>query len=239
MDELLMNLKNAGVHSLRNDDEIILEILADKVDNIVEMDTAINELIFHLSAANQKRIMLQCPKTVLNHLKYTKEKMKIVGERVIFTKDFTESINNMVPDYEVWPVNQTDSISFLSEVMGRSFTESARFLKNMKSELPSQADNMYTVFIHQNQPVGVVLPHIEPDTDHEGRIFWIGMHPRFLQKGLGKRLHLVGLHRLQYEFQAKSYFGATNVENVPMKKIMLANGCVQNKHNVISLEYCL
>ena len=45
--------------------------------------------------------------------------------------------------------------------MGRSFTETQRFLMSMKTELPFQANDMYTVFIVKNEPVGVVVPHIE------------------------------------------------------------------------------
>lgn len=239
MDELLKNLKLAGIHHIINDNEIILEILEEKVNNTSEIDTAINELITHSDSSKQKKIIFQCPKTLLNHLTYTKEKMKMVGERVIFAKVFTQSLNNSLPIFEMWPLENLNSISFLSEVMDASFTEAQRFLSNMKTELPSQAEKMYTVLLHQNQPAGVVFPHLEPDTDHEGRIFWIGMHPNFLRKGLGQSLHLIGLHRLQSEFNAKSYLGATSVNNIAMRKIMLANGCVQNQSNVVSLEYCI
>jgi RimJ/RimL family protein N-acetyltransferase len=82
----------------------------------------------------------------------------------------------------------------------------------------------------------VVFPHLEPDKDREGRIFWIGIHPKFRGKGLGKYLHLIGLYRLRNDFNAKSYLGATEINNNPMKKIMKYNGCVENKHPVISLE---
>lgn len=239
MDELLKNLKLAGIHHIKNDHEIILEILEDKVTNTSEIDIAMIKLINNLKLSKQKKIIFQCPKTLLTQLTYTKEKMKTVGERVIFTKVFKQPINDSLPNFQIWPLENSDSISFLSEVMNSSFTEAKRFLTNMKTELPSHADEMYTVLIVRNQPAGVVFPHIEPETNQQGRIFWIGMHPVFLRKGLGQSLHLIGLHRLQSEFKAKSYLGATSVNNFAMRKIMLANGCVQTHCNLVSLEYCL
>ena len=52
----------------------------------------------------------------------------------------------------------------------------------MKSELPKQAETMYTVYLVNNHPIGVVFPHIQPETNQEGRIFLIGMHPKFVEK---------------------------------------------------------
>lgn len=234
MEEILEKLKILGVHHIQNDCEILLEILEEQLSNTYEVD----ELILHLTNTKQKKIMLECPKTLLGKLKFTKEKMKVVGERVIFTKEFTEPVSSLLPEYEVWSIYNPDSISFLSEVMGRSFDETESFLMKMEAELPSQVKDMYTVMIVKNEPVGVVFPHIEPDTDQEGRIFWIGTHPRHLRKGLGQRLHLIGLYRLQNEFKAKSYLGATSVDNHPMRNIMIANGCVQNRNSFLSLEFC-
>lgn len=102
-----------------------------------------------------------------------------------------------------------------------------------------QAEKMYTVYIVNNEPVGVVFPHIEPNTDKEGRIFWIGIHPNFQGTGLGKNLHLIGLQRLKNDFHANSYLGMTQVDNTPMRNIMVSNGCIQNKNTVISLQYSI
>ncbi|WP_449620055.1 GNAT family N-acetyltransferase [Robertmurraya sp. Marseille-Q9965] len=139
-------------------------------------------------------------------------------------------------DYEIWSFNENRAISFLSEVMDRNMDDTQKFLMSMKIELPSQVQKMYTIFKLKNEPVGVVFPHLEPDMDKEGRIFWIGIHPKFQGNGLGRILHLIGLYRLQNDFKAKSYIGATQINNIPMRKIMVANGCLENKNTVISLE---
>jgi len=146
-------------------------------------------------------------------------------------------LNVSITDYEVWSFSENNSILFLSEVMGTSFIAAEKFLTGMRIELPSQVKEMFTVYIVNNEPVGVVFPHIEPNTDNEGRIFWIGMHPNFLGTGLGKNLHAIGLYRLKNEFKALSYLGMTQVDNIPMRNIMASNGCIQNKNTVISLLF--
>lgn len=181
----------------------------------------------------------KCPKALLDSLNCIRTKMKVVGERVIYKRSLTTPLDVTDLDYEVWSKSENNYISFLSEVMGKNFIDTERFLIGMRAELPSQVDKMYTVYIVNNEPVGVVFPHIEPHTDKEGRIYWLGIHPNFLGERLGKTLHLIGLHRLRNEFKAKSYQGMTEVDNIPMRKIMVSNRCMQNKSTVISLQYSI
>ena len=237
MEEIIMELKKIGVHILKNDSEILLEVHKEQYIPSSKMDIHIIELIDKMNHYGIERISLECPKTLLDKLKNTKHKMRIVGERVIFIKDFSVQKEIFVPSYEVWPITGRESLLFLSKVMGKDVSKAEKLLMSMKSELPTQAQNMYTVYIVDNEPIGVVFPHIEPDTNQEGRIFWIGIHPEFIGKGYGKNLHRIGLSRLQNEFRAKSYLGATKSDNIPMRKIMKANGCSEHKEAVISLEY--
>ncbi len=239
MDEVCRKLKKAGIHYILNEQEIILEMFDDIINDHHEADAVIEELIISLKSFKVRRILFECPKILLNQLPFTKGKMVMTGERVIYTKQFTENIHHPAADYEVWPIHHQDAITFLSEVMGRSLNDTRRFLKGMQTELPLQVKDMYTVLLAAGEPAGVVFPHLEPDTDRQGRLFWIGMHPKFLGKGLGQRLHLLGLYRLRNDFKAGSYLGATKIDNTPMRKIMIANGCTQNKNTVLSLEYNL
>lgn len=125
----------------------------------------INELLAQLKGSKLKKVMFECPKTFLDNLNCTRTKMKIMGERVIYTRSFTTPLDVSIPKYEVWSTSENNSISFLSEVMGKNYTETEKFLTGMRTELPSQVEKMYTVCIVNNEPVGVVFPHIEPNTD--------------------------------------------------------------------------
>lgn len=233
---ILNQLKEIGVHNIISDEQILLEILEDNLNQAEQIDGLINDLLTKTGSSNFKKVLLECPRIHLKRLNYTTDKMKIKGERVIYIKSLTNPINIGILDYELWSITEKKSVLFLSEVMGRNMDETEKFLISMKTELPSQVERMCTIYIVKNEPVGVVFPHLEPDKDREGRIFWIGIHPKFRGKGLGKKLHLIGLYRLRNDFKAKSYLGATEINNNPMKNIMIYNGCVENKHPVISLE---
>lgn len=233
MEKHIQQIQSLGVHVLRNHDDILIEIHRSDCQSYEEIDNSIKRLL----CCTNKRVLLECPKFILIHLPSIQEKMKIVGERVLFLMDLTKKLCTIIPPYEVWSPEHPDSVSFLSEVRNEPMEKSARFLENMSSELPTQVEKMYTVYKVNNEPVGVVFPHIEPDTDQQGRLFWIGVHPNHKGKGYGKILHSIGLYRLQVDFRAKTYLGATRTDNKAMRKIMLANDCIQQETSVMSLEY--
>lgn len=237
INEILEQLKVVGVHHLKADAAVMLEMLHDTQD-AATIDTLINELLSSMTRNKLQSIWLECPHTLLHELPVVQQKMSIVGERAMYTRELIEQLGISVPAYKIWPVTEPKAIAFLAEVMNTSRHDTAKFLDTMRIELPSQVDTMYTVYMLNNEPVGVVFPHIEPDTNQEGRLFWIGIHPAYKGKGLGRGLHTIGLYRLQHDFQAKSYLGATQIENAPMRKIMEANGCVQQA-TVVSLKYSI
>jgi len=239
VDKQLQHLQRVGVHYLKSDSVIILEILENKLHLASEIDVLINELLNKLQSSRLKKVRFECPKILLDSLNCIRDKMEVIGERVIYKRSLQTPLNVSTPDYEVWSLSENNSISFLSEVMATSFSDAEKFLTSMRTELPSQVKDMFTVYIVNNEPVGVVFPHIEPNTDNEGRIFWIGIHPNSLGTGLGKNLHSIGLYRLKNKFKAMSYLGMTQVDNVPMRNIMASNGCVQSKNTVISLQYSI
>ncbi|MEL5987215.1 N-acetyltransferase [Kurthia gibsonii] len=213
-----------------------MEILNNQ-PNTVEIDMLMKKLISYFPYGNINKIKLECLKNLFNRFEFIKDHMNIIGERVMFTKNLIMEEVTPPPQYEVWPIHTNKSIVFLSEIMKISFNEAQNFLIQMREELPEQAEKMYTVYIVNHEPIGVVLPHIEPRTDKEGRIFWIGIHPRFLGTKLGKNLHTIGLYRLKNEFKANSYLGITKIDNHAMKKVMISNNCLQNENTLISLEY--
>lgn len=236
MDEILSQLRKAGVHIIKSESAIFLEIKESEIQYPHKIDTLIFKLLMELEELIQQKVVLQCPRNLLEKLGNVRKLMIVQGERVIYTKPFSDTL--IIPPYsfEVWPAYDEQSISFLAETMNVNDQEAKAFLQGMKEELSSQVDNMFTVYLINGEPAGLVFPHIEPDTDREGRMFWIGMHPNFIGKGLGKNLHLIGLYRLQKDFTAKTYLGSTQIENLPMRNIMMSNGC-QEKMTVVSLKY--
>lgn len=236
MDTILRQLQNIGVHSLKNHNTILLEIMESELQHAQEMDRLIFSLLHNVKEQTEKAVILQCPRQLLVKMDKARNMMVVEGERVHYTKSLIEQIEFPPASFDLWPITEDRSISFLSEVKGTSYQNANAFLQGMKEELPAQAENMFTVYLVDGQPAGLVLPHIEPDTDREGRMFWIGIHRDFLGKGLGKSLHQIGLYRLQKEWKAKTYTGSTEISNSPMRKIMVSNGCAE-KHTVLSLKY--
>lgn len=76
-----------------------------------------------------------------------------------------------------------------------------------------------------DQPIGVMMPHIEPGTVDEGRLFYIGLIPDERSKGKSQMLHKLALTLLAKQFHAKYYIGGTSKHNIPMLRTFLANGC--------------
>ncbi|WP_423808617.1 hypothetical protein [Pontibacillus yanchengensis] len=69
------------------------------------------------------------------------------------------------------------------------------------------------------------MPHIEPGTKNEGRLFYFGLIPSERGKGKSRKLHQRALGILQQDFQARYYIGATSVHNKPMVNTFISNGC--------------
>ncbi|KMK77875.1 hypothetical protein AB990_04565 [Alkalihalobacillus pseudalcaliphilus] len=81
-------------------------------------------------------------------------------------------------------------------------------------------------------PIGMIIPHIEPGTEAEGRIFYLGVLPEERGKGRSRVLHQDALSLLRDTYQAKTYIGSTSQNNIPMLKTLTNNGSkvVQMNH---------
>lgn len=94
----------------------------------------------------------------------------------------------------------------------------------MKKEIGKQySTSCYRVYWGE-KPLGMVIPIIEPGTNTEGRLFYMGILPEHRGKGLGTLLHQLGLALLQ-EKGATYYIGSTGIENKPMQQIFRNNNC--------------
>ncbi|MDQ0351891.1 RimJ/RimL family protein N-acetyltransferase [Alkalibacillus filiformis] len=235
--EVLKDLESLNVQVLINQRTIILEKFDVNIEQAKEADMLVYNLCKELDQTPYDHILFECRTEMFDHIPKINKMMKVHGKRVVYTKPLEPFA---FPRYEsdIWSVDDSKSINFLSEVMGVNYYRAEKFLEGMKQELPNQADQMFTVYVEDEQPVGIVLPHIEPNTDHEGRIFWMGVHSRFLGKGYGKILHAISLERLRHDFHAKSYLGVTEEENEPMRNIMKANGC-EEEYKVVSFQFTI
>ncbi|MBM7632346.1 GNAT family N-acetyltransferase [Geomicrobium sediminis] len=238
MNSLIQELKEHDIHVLKNDEQIMLEVFHGAPKEISKVDHLIIELFSTAHTYGYKRVTLECTNQLFNQLNKTREKMRIIGERVLYTSQLINEITIDKAHYEVWLPFEDRSIRLLATIMDVDKGESKKFLQSMKVELPSQYHEMFTVYIVDGIPVGIVLPHIEPNTDQEGRMFWIGVHPNYKGIGYGALLHKLGLYRLQIDFHAKTYVGITTIKNKPMKNVMLSNGCNQ-LNTLVLLEYRL
>ncbi|GAK00178.1 GNAT family N-acetyltransferase [Geomicrobium sp. JCM 19055] len=212
MNSLVQVLREQDIYVLISDEQIMLEVFRGVPKEISKVDHLIVELLSTAHTYGYKRVTLECTNQLLNQLNKTREKMSIVGERVLYTCQMTNEIAINKAHYEVWLHFDDRSIMLLATIMDIDKDKSIQFLQSMKVELPSQYHAMFTVYIDDGIPVGIVLPHIEPNTDQEGRMFWIGVHPNYKGIGYGALLHKVGLHRLQNDFHAKTYVGITTIK---------------------------
>ncbi|MFG6496491.1 GNAT family N-acetyltransferase [Fictibacillus sp. UD] len=74
------------------------------------------------------------------------------------------------------------------------------------------------------RPVAVCIPHIEPGTRNEGRLFYFGVLPEERGKGYAGKLHKRSLYLLK-EMGASYYVGSTHESNIAMQRVFEKSGC--------------
>ncbi len=98
-------------------------------------------------------------------------------------------------------------------------------MKSVVKELGESYKNSCVAIYEKDHPIGVMMPHIEPGTEEEGRLFYFGLIPSERRKGKSMVLHQLALNLLNTDFHAAYYIGGTSRHNSPMLKTFLANGC--------------
>ncbi|WP_257351012.1 GNAT family N-acetyltransferase [Pseudalkalibacillus decolorationis] len=98
-------------------------------------------------------------------------------------------------------------------------------MKSVEIELGPSYINSCMIVLEKTKPIGVIMPHIEPGTKEEGRLFYFGIIPSERGRGKSKQLHRQALQVLRDDFQASYYIGSTSQNNEPMLKTFMANGC--------------
>lgn len=98
-------------------------------------------------------------------------------------------------------------------------------IRSVEVELGQGFKKSCMVACENSRPIGVVIPHIEPETLKEGRLFYFGLIPEERGKGKSIPLHQQALNVLRNVFKAEYYIGSTSRNNVPMVKTFEHNGC--------------
>lgn len=109
-------------------------------------------------------------------------------------------------------------------------------LNSVKSELGADWKNSCRVFIKKGNPIGTTIPHIEPGTADEGRLFYFGIIPEERGKGLSSILHLQSLSFLK-EMGAAYYIGSTHEANIKMQNVFKKNDCSFKSHKESYYKY--
>ncbi len=102
-------------------------------------------------------------------------------------------------------------------------------MKSVKKELGSSYIDTCNIAYEKGEPVGVVMPHIEPGTNEEGRFFYFGLLKEARGKKKSAPLYRKGLKILKETFGAAYSIGATSVRNKPMLKVFEKTGCKKTK----------
>ncbi|MBM7587764.1 hypothetical protein JOC86_004338 [Bacillus pakistanensis] len=98
-------------------------------------------------------------------------------------------------------------------------------MENVKIELGEGYRKSCVIAYEEGRPIGVVMPHIEPGTEKEGRLFYFGLLKAERGKGKSIPLHKQALSLLKDDFKADDYIGGTSIHNLPMQKIFNHNDC--------------
>lgn len=119
---------------------------------------------------------------------------------------------------KVWEASTAESLNAVS------LLSIEKQFKGMKSELGTDYRKSCLVAYKNENPIGVTMPHIEPGTIDEGRLFYFGLIPAFRGKGLATSFHRLSLQYLR-KLGARHYIGATGHKNLPMQRVFQKNGC--------------
>ncbi|MBP3041799.1 GNAT family N-acetyltransferase [Bacillaceae bacterium Marseille-Q3522] len=106
-------------------------------------------------------------------------------------------------------------------------------MNSVQKELGANYKDSCVVAFEGENPIGVVMPHMEPGTREEGRLFYFGIIPAERNKGKSRELHYQALWMLKNYFKASYYIGSTSSKNIPMLKTFLRNGCVIKERNKV------
>ncbi|MBM7552262.1 GNAT family N-acetyltransferase [Thalassobacillus pellis] len=228
-----------GVKILRGNDYAVIEE-AEKVP-FVRFEELIYNAKKKLVHEELKKIVLvlegDLDRLVLETLKnegfqHTKKRCRYEFD---FQKPFPFPLDRRICLQSIDEIGETAFLSLWEQAAGRS--QAKRDYTSLKSELGKTYKRSCYGIILEDKGIGIALPHIEPGTEQEGRLFFIGLIPAFRGKGFGVEAHRHALYILKERFLAENYVGMTDEDNLPMKQIFYANHCIKTSDvNIFTYE---
>jgi hypothetical protein len=157
---------------------------------------------------------------------------RLHDENVTVYKDLNESFEQIsdfaLKDSENISINEFKRVweeSMKGSLNSPSSLTMDEQIRSVEVELGPDFKKSCMAAYENDQPIGVVMPHIEPGTSKEGRLFYFGLIPEERGKGKSIPLHQQALKVLKKVFKAEYYIGSTSRNNVPMLKTFEHNGC--------------
>ena len=109
-------------------------------------------------------------------------------------------------------------------------------LDSVKNLLGSNWRDSCIAIYEGNKPIGISIPHIEPGTVDEGRLFYFGLLPEERGKGKSGQIHYQSMWLLK-QMGATYYKGSTHESNKVMQNVFLKNGCPITAHTESYYKY--
>ncbi|MGE6589590.1 GNAT family N-acetyltransferase [Bacillus mycoides] len=150
-----------------------------------------------------------------------------ITENMIVFKDIyeVEDIESEIDFKLIEEIGEAAFYSLWNEVTGEQI-DYDQFVNTMLQEIGGQwKEHCLTASIDE-EPIGIVIPHIERGTLEEGKLMYFAVAPNMRNKGYEAALFTGAMFVLK-EIGASYYIGETNVQNEWMKDVFEKNGCQQ------------
>ncbi|KMN44751.1 GNAT family N-acetyltransferase [Bacillus sp. LK2] len=156
---------------------------------------------------------------------FGKHSFEHFAENIIVFKDIYE-VDDIESDIDFKLVEEVGEEAFHS--LWNEVTEEQvaydQFVHMMEQEIGGQWKEHCLIAVVGEEPIGIVIPHIERGTIEEGRLMYFAVAPNMRNKGYEAALFTGAMFVLK-EIGASYYIGETNVKNEWMKDIFEKNGC--------------
>lgn len=150
-----------------------------------------------------------------------------ITENMIVFKDIyeVEDIESEIDFKLIEEIGEAAFYSLWNEVTGEQI-DYDQFVNTMLQEIGGQwKEHCLTASIDE-EPIGIVIPHIERGTLEEGKLMYFAVAPNMRNTGY-EAAFFTGAMFVLKEIGASYYIGETNVQNEWMKDVFEKNGCQQ------------